>query len=242
MALREFFHVAFALLFSFAIYYDVYRVQFPDVIRVRHEGSGGRLKYLTFWNLVLQASFFAVSFINDVVGTRAEDVTKRGRLQTLLDAVFSSLGFPVSIFVSTSFWTIYCINRELMFPRIFDTFFPVWLNHILHSSIFPAAMLEMCFVYHHYTCRKRSLAILSFFTALYLAWTFVVAHFYQFWTYPILEVLNWWQRSAFIVVCIAFISIYYFVGEALHGFVWRKSAGKQKSQKKNKNKKKKKTT
>lgn len=241
MAFREAFHLGFAGLFYFAIYYDLFQIRFPDAIKVRHESSGGRLKYLTFWNLALQAVFFSLSFVNDFVGTRTEDVTKRGRLQTLLDTVFTSLGFPTSVFVSTSFWTIYIFNRELVFPLIFDSFFPVWLNHILHSSIFPAVMLEMYFVYHHYTCRKRSLALLSFFVALYLAWTFVIAYNWQFWTYPILEVLNWWQRSVFFVTCVAFVSIYYFIGEALHGLVWRKSM-KQKSQKKNKNKKKKKTT
>jgi len=236
MALRELFHLLLAATFFFAIFYDVYMVKFPDVLKVRHDGSGGRFKYLTFWNLILQAIFFSASFINDIVGTREKDAKKRASLQRILDTVFASLGFPAAIFVFTSFWTLFLINRELVFPLMFDAFFPPWLNHVLHTLIFPAVVIEMLTVYHHYPQRKTSLSLLSFFTILYLICTFVIAYVYQFWTYPVLEVLNIWQRTLFIVVCTAVVSSFYFIGEFVHKMKWGMpiSGSKQNKMKKKK--------
>ena len=34
-------------------------------------------------------------------------------------------------FVAATFWGIYLMDRELIFPRALDKIFPSWLNHIL---------------------------------------------------------------------------------------------------------------
>ncbi|GAB6019918.1 hypothetical protein CHUAL_001449 [Chamberlinius hualienensis] len=220
MVLRETFHVLMASIFAFAIYYDLYQLRIPDVMRIRHEKSAGRWKYLTFWNLISQAVFFSLSFVNDILIRGSTNKPSHKNLQGFLDAMFASVGFPVAIFVGGCFWLLMTIDRELVLPTMFDTFFPKWLNHIMHTLIIPAVLLEMIFIYHLYPNRKKSLAILTFFTTTYLLWTFFVAYMWQFWTYPILEVLTWGQRISFIVACVAFTWVFYFFGELLHKAVW----------------------
>jgi hypothetical protein len=41
------------------------------------------------------------------------------------------------MFVATMFWAIYSIDRELVFPVSLDKYFPVYVNHILHTTVLP---------------------------------------------------------------------------------------------------------
>lgn len=245
MVLREAVHLLFAGVFVFGIYYQFCVLELPDAIRIRHTGSGGQLKYLTVWNLLLQAGFFIMSFVNDVVllmSNGSNEKKRPGKLQRGLDTAFTVLAFPVSFFVFTTFWGIYNIDRELIFPRLFDAFFPSWLNHIMHSVIGLAVLVEMLMIRHHYLPRKYGLlGVMAFFGA-YLAWINVIAYVWDFWTYPFLVTLNFWQRMVFFVCCVPFVAIFYLLGEFLHGLIWGRRTSGAKKEKKSKSKAKKKSS
>ncbi|NXV87061.1 ADTRP protein, partial [Calonectris borealis] len=91
---------------------------------------GGQWKYLTVLNLVLQAVFYGVSFLADVLR-----LIKKLRCAKCVissrDLLFGVLAFPVSTFVSISFWTLYSFNRELVYPKSLDGVIPLWLNHAM---------------------------------------------------------------------------------------------------------------
>ncbi|KAL2307982.1 hypothetical protein Nmel_000976, partial [Mimus melanotis] len=91
---------------------------------------GGQWKYLTVLNLVLQAVFYGVSFLADVLR-----LIKKLRCAKCVissrDLLFSVLAFPVSTFVCISFWTLYTYNRELVYPKSLDGVIPFWLNHAM---------------------------------------------------------------------------------------------------------------
>ncbi|NWI66184.1 ADTRP protein, partial [Todus mexicanus] len=91
---------------------------------------GGQWKYLTVLNLVLQAVFYGVSFLADALR-----LIKKLRCAKCVissrDLLFSVLAFPVSTFVSISFWTLYTYNRELVYPKSLDGVIPLWLNHAM---------------------------------------------------------------------------------------------------------------
>jgi len=44
-----------------------------------------------------------------------------------------------------------------------------------------------------------------------------------FWVYPVLEVLNWWQRIIFFLSCLFLQASMYFVGETLNNAKWGKT-------------------
>ncbi|XP_071661641.1 androgen-dependent TFPI-regulating protein isoform X3 [Patagioenas fasciata] len=94
---------------------------------------GGQWKYLTVLNLVLQAVFYGVSFLADVLR-----LIKKLRCAKCVissrDLLFSVLAFPVSTFVSISFWILYTYNRELVYPKSLDGVIPLWLNHAMDTS------------------------------------------------------------------------------------------------------------
>jgi hypothetical protein len=43
------------------------------------------------------------------------------------------------------------------------------------------------------------------------------------WVYPVLEILNWWQRIIFFLVCLSLQAGLYIVGETLNKAIWGKA-------------------
>ena len=70
----------------------------------------------------------------------------------------------------TTFWGLWAVNRELVFPVALDAFFPSWLNHILHSSIAVFTLIEMILVPKMYPSRGSALTGLAVLMLGYLVW------------------------------------------------------------------------
>ncbi|KAG8566920.1 hypothetical protein GDO81_013418 [Engystomops pustulosus] len=97
---------------------------------------GGRWKYLTFLNQVLQTLFFGICVLCDLLqlclSNRKRFCSVFARLK---DCIFAALAFPVGVFVCASFWSIYAYDRELVYPKELDSFIPQWLNHAMHCFV-----------------------------------------------------------------------------------------------------------
>ncbi|KAM8947702.1 androgen-induced gene 1 protein-like [Pelodytes ibericus] len=182
---------------------------------------GGRWKYLTFINQVLQTIFFGVCFLADLCLLL---LSSKNRLCSFLvnlrDLIFSVLAFPIGVFVVTSFWSIYAYDRELVYPEILDTFIPQWLNHAMHTYVLPLLLIELFACSHQYPSKKRGLLALSIFCLAYLSWILWVHHASGIWVYPILEKLDVVGMSVFIAVSYVVIVPFYQIGESLTKLRW----------------------
>lgn len=215
-------HAGAVLHFAVAVVAGLF-VQFP-----RGEGSPGadlfwrlgQSKYLTFWNLVLQSVYFTVCVINDLIGTNDIHPKKTPFVRSLRDFIQASLAFPLSTFVCLTFWGLYAIDRELVFPKAADAFFPWWLNHVMHSNILVFSMLETVSTYHKYPSRSKCLVGLAVFTIVYLIWVHIIYYLSGEWVYPVLSVLNVAQRIVFFVLLMFLFFGLYFLGEVLNNKVW----------------------
>ena len=134
-----------------------------------------------------------------------------------------SSAFPIGQFVGVIFWTLFYIDRELVFPLVLDEIFPNYINHMLHTTVIPFQLLELILLHHIYPKRKTGLATIFIFIALYLTWTLIVAHLGGFWVYPIFKVLGPVQRAIFMVFCSLFGGFLYLIGEGLNNIVWSKN-------------------
>merc|ERR1712071_109656 len=134
-AVQLIFHIVATSNFAFGIYYDCWVLEMPEHYVKSTNPFAGRWKYLTFWNMVLQLVYFSHCLLNDFYGTSSLVKRERAYLQKLRDYLFGALAFPLALFVSITFWGLWAVDREIIFPSALDAFFPSWLNHILHSSI-----------------------------------------------------------------------------------------------------------
>lgn len=193
---------------------------------------GGRWKYLTFINQVLQTVFFGVCVLADLAPQFVSGKNRLGVfLVSLRDYIFSVLAFPVGVFVVTSFWSIYSYDRELVYPLVLDSFIPQWLNHAMHTYVLPLLLIELVACSHQYPSKKKGLLALSIFCFSYVSWLLWVHWASGIWVYPILEKLDVVGMSLFFAASFLIILPFYLLGESLTRLLWgaRKSPKKKKS-------------
>lgn len=128
--------------------YSNFVLEFPSY--KTYNDFAGKLKYLTqinavCWNgiwpgqqsltsrslpfQILQSVYYTICLLNDLFGTN--EVLPRKQLpaiRRLKDYMFAALAMPVALNVGGTFWSLMAIDRELVFPKAFDSFFPKWVG------------------------------------------------------------------------------------------------------------------
>ena len=122
--------------FAWAMHYQMYRIEMPERLSGGRNQFGGVWKYLTFLNMLLQFIFFIVAMLANFVKS----------LRSTRDLIFASAAFPIGMFVGIIFWTLYHIDRKLIFPVELDEFFPAILNHCMHTTVIPFQLGQMLLV------------------------------------------------------------------------------------------------
>ncbi|XP_006864183.1 PREDICTED: androgen-dependent TFPI-regulating protein [Chrysochloris asiatica] len=181
--------------------------------------NGGQWKYLTFLNLFLQAIFYGVACLDDVL----KRITRKKVIKFITafrDLLFTSLAFPLSTFVFSLFWAIYLYDRELIYPKALDDMFPEWLNHAMHSFIWPLSLAEFFLRPHRYSSKKTGLSVMAVSTLAYIGRVLWIYNNTGTWVYPVFANLSPAGRAAFFSLsyCLS-IGIYVF-GEKLNHLIW----------------------
>ncbi|CAL8315406.1 unnamed protein product [Lota lota] len=191
-----------------------------------HQTYGGSWKFLTFIDLVIQAVFFGVCVLTDLSGmlTRGSDIREQEqqlkKLIGLRDWMMAVLAFPVGVCVVTMFWALYLYDRDLVYPKLLDSFIPQWLNHGMHTTVLPFIIIEMRTTYHHYPSRSCGLSAVFCFTVGYILWVCWVHSVTGVWVYPLLERLGSLSRLFFFSCLPPLLSLFYVLGETLNSYIW----------------------
>ncbi|XP_075441819.1 androgen-dependent TFPI-regulating protein isoform X2 [Ascaphus truei] len=180
---------------------------------------GGQCKYLTVLNVVLQTLFYGVSFLTDLlIPIRGSRLVRR--IVSCRDLLFSVLAFPAATFVFLSFWALYSYDRELVYPEGLDEVIPTWLNHAVHTAVFPLAVLEMITSPHRYPPRKNGLILLELCSLSYLSWVVWIYFADGNWVYPFLGLLSPLGFIMFLFTSQILAASVYIVGETLNRLIW----------------------
>lgn len=195
---------------------------------------GGRYKFLTQINMVLQTVFFVLSLVADLASkpSRGRGKSKPhelGRIERIRDYLYASLAFPVATFISVMFWSLYFIDRELIYPKFLDEVVPPFTNLVQHLFISFWIVVDGVLTCHRYPYTKDALAGVSLFGLCYMAWVFWVANHAKFWIYPVLAVLSTVQRVLFFVLCFGMIFLFFFLGRWLHNLRWTSRCNEKKT-------------
>ena len=90
-----------------------------------HHMFGGRSKYLTFLDMNLQCFYFFLLSIQ----TLGECYTyKISSIKNFSNFLYVSIVFPVGVFVFLTFWSIYLMDREMIWPKTVDKLIPPYEN------------------------------------------------------------------------------------------------------------------
>lgn len=171
---------------------------------------------------IFHCVYHLLAFINDFMGTNEAEPKNPPMVRRIRDYIFATFAFPLGMNVTVLFWSLYSIDRELVFPSVMDPIYPWWLNHILHTNVFLFIAIEMLIEYHHYPSRKSELIGLSTFVVAYIGWVHIVKLVAGAWVYPVLNVLDIHHRIGFFVLSATIPIAFYFVGEFLNKEIWNK--------------------
>lgn len=170
---------------------------------------------------LLQSIFHTICYLNDINGTNdvipSEPVPS---IRKTKDLVFAALAFPVSMFVSTTFWSLMLIDRELVCPKALDPYFPSWLNHIMHTNVFLFALVEMYISYRKYPDRNYGMRIVATFMLTYLVWMHIFHAYTGMYVYPVIDKFDTPTRWMYFASNLATISVMYLIGEKLNAYIW----------------------
>ncbi|PRD26631.1 UNVERIFIED_CONTAM: Aig1 [Trichonephila clavipes] len=238
--MRLSFHAFSAVMYFCALVRYEYLPPMPHVRS--HEHYAGRFKYLTYWNLIVQFLFFAAACIIDLMKTSTGGFYRVTRIR---DKIYAGIVLPYGIFVVFMFWGLYAIDRELIFPKVLETIFPAWLNHVSVSKIFcsvvysfllnslyilfpnqcarsehtvilPVLLIETYVVKHRHPRRQEGLKYAAAFGLIYMIWILYLAIAMNIWVYPVLRILNWPQKVVFFVLSIMVQFFMYLMGEKIN--------------------------
>ncbi|KAJ3610819.1 hypothetical protein NHX12_022910 [Muraenolepis orangiensis] len=125
-------------------------------------------------------------------------------------------------FVVLLFWMIFAYDRELVYPATIDAFFPPWMNHAMHTFVFPILLGEFLVQPHTYPKTLHGLAVLGVVGLSYLSWVIWVYLSVGVWVYPLLGLFSNGGLVGLFLFNMSMATLLYLLGEKLNCCVWGK--------------------
>ncbi|XP_014364377.2 androgen-dependent TFPI-regulating protein isoform X1 [Papilio machaon] len=184
-----------------------------------------RVAYLTGWNFAFQTLFLLLSLVHDVLEwLDKQDCRMAARLRYWRDIIFSGLVVPFTLFVSSMFWCVYAVDRELVFPRAYDDVVPWWFNHCVHTNISVVVLIETLL-----QARRRprdfktEIIAVTVVDVAYAIVYYAIYYFTHRWLYKVFGVMTWWQVCLYQLLIWGSSYLFYFlqfpVNRLIHGDV-----------------------
>lgn len=211
------FHITLLLLCG---YFHFYRLQIDDIMR--NEGLikaafGGSWRYLTIWGQYLTIFYVFLSCMHDV--THLFDSNWKKDIRKYVHYLFYPICTLTTI-IAILFWSIFCIDKDLMIPPKMRPFYPMILNVFQHGGsgiiLWMDALICSKRVYH----KTMHYLTTVFVGLIYQSWSVICAVINGFQAYPFLDHLTLKQHLIFFsgVLIIGFLvqSVTMFIIEKLH--------------------------
>ncbi|XP_072936535.1 androgen-induced gene 1 protein-like [Epargyreus clarus] len=224
---RPVFHLCAATINAYTILYDQLYIVLPLPAKELEDlPLQSRSMFLTMWCLIMQTIFYCIAFMNDIFGSEAKSSKRAPIIRKIKDTLFS-LAFPVAIYVSLAFWSIYAVDKQLIFPDHIERLYPKWVNHVMHTTVAIFIIIELLSSYRSYPSRATGFFIIIAFNCSYILWMFVIYMRTGVWVYPIFDHLNWFARAIFITASVCVALTFYILGEKLNSMVCSSTSSPQ---------------
>ncbi|KAJ8966772.1 hypothetical protein NQ314_003321 [Rhamnusium bicolor] len=174
--------------------------------------------YFTAWNMIIQTIYFLLAVLYDVLHICSKKKNLKEKIMLYKGYIFTSLVFPCSLFVSAMFWSVYSIDRELVFPEVLDEHVPDWLNHSLHTNIVVFLVIEVLIVNQLLPTFKSAFIGLTILSGIYQLLFFITYFKSGRWIYGLFNIFSWTERIAFMCSNYLFTVIVMKIGIKIQNF------------------------
>ena len=107
------------------------------------------------------------------------------------------VSFGAVCIVFSIFWTIWAIDRELIFPRALDPYYPHWMNMNEHFWILPVALFNLLTIERPQFSKKSSSCLFLVYSFFYGGLLIHIKQHTGKWVYPFFNVLKFSHIVAF---------------------------------------------
>ncbi|KAJ3586903.1 hypothetical protein NHX12_013295 [Muraenolepis orangiensis] len=217
------------VMFSWYVFVLSYETRYLTMLGLDMDNVsyGGQWKYLTYVNLVLQAVFFGVCVLADVVVHFLPGGVE-SLLVDLRDDLFSMFAFPYSALVFSVFWTAHVAGQAQYTPLVEGEVVPPWLNQARHTGVLLLVLVQMCVQNHVFSSRLKRVPLTVLSGVLYMAWLLWVHHASGIWVYTFLAKLTPMSVLVLCGACLVLLLLLQLLGEKLSGTIWANNPGSQK--------------
>lgn len=177
-------------------------------------GYGGQWKFLTFINLYIQFTVFSLA-VMQILAAAIGMPSASKKLKELKETVYAALGAPICLFVVSSFWILYSLDRQFIYPSHMDNIVPFWTTHFFHTTIV-VILLQPYFDKIVYPARKTGIFVLMSFNISYFAWISFICYQSGEWPYPFLNALSPVGFAIFALATFALSVCLYIFGEKVN--------------------------
>ena len=214
--------------FDFSIFVTEYALIIYRLTAIDHlnDGFGGIFRFLTIWNFTLQAFYFGLCLLTDLVEGEKPPGEKRGMLQHCRDLLHSIL-FSMTFHVVLGYWSIYAIDPQLIDipnpqrPGFRPT--PFWFkNWIMHSEVIIFMLLDKWMSFHRYPRRLYGCLATLCLASLYTLWFVFQSWYANYWSYAFVKKLDVTPRVFVYIGGTSVFIPWYLLGEAITKLIWRK--------------------
>lgn len=179
--------------------------------------NGGMWKHLSNWNILFQAVNALLNIFCDFI---TNESPKTSRLTRIRDSLFNGLCFPLAVFISTGFWFIYLVDRDLVWEPGIELINPPLKNHVMHTLPIVVVLLESFLVDHNRRQERHGLKLLSSLLISYTSYAMFVGYYSDDWFYPYLKQFGHISRLGFVFIHLTLPLIYYYISGILYDIVW----------------------
>ncbi len=123
-------------------------------------------------------------------------------------------------FVAVMFWSIYAIDRELIYPLALDKTIPFELNHLWHTTIVVCVLIELVVVFHRFPSNWTAIIITFIYSFGYMIWIVWIFTMSRKWPYPFFNLIPPPVIPLFFLVCSLIGVLFYFLGKGLCYLRW----------------------
>jgi len=203
------FHLFMAILMLFAVN------QFNFFVAPLHTKKlGGSFRFLTFLNILFQTAYYFFAFAIDML-TVVLNKKSSEKLHKTRDFFLASIAFPYAMIVVSTFWSVYSVDRELIYPSFLDDLVPYYVNNLSHTSV-ALILLELIITPHQYPSRKAGLSFTYFIGVSYFVWISYIRYVSGRWVYIFMDHLNPPLFAVFVACLLSLANLFYKVGERFH--------------------------
>ncbi|XP_014284596.1 androgen-dependent TFPI-regulating protein [Halyomorpha halys] len=199
-------------------------------------------RFLTNWTYGMQLLYYFLVVFSHLISIVPALGKISNKVRSLADILFATIVIPFGLTVTISFWSLYAIDRELVYPSWIDKVIPVWMNHALHTfnSVFP--LIDLVFSNHKFPSWSLSSICMLLYSVAYAVCFFGTYYTHGRWLYPMFDKLSNAEIAYYTLGQTVGVFLIHALARGLNHLIWgssvvKKSPSKQSKKSKQKTKK-----